>query len=115
MKVKFRGYSKKEKEDLNFVGCDKCVKASESVSTHRCCMRNDCAGGYYVKRTRPRKSRDRRLLEALLKCLGIFHDCEQITCLCEKATGVTIFGLNDSDQKQLVAIKQAMERKGGAK
>jgi hypothetical protein len=77
----------------------------------------ECAGGYFVnkpptqQRTRPRKSRDRRLLEALLKGCDV-----ELQNLSEKALlhcGRRFYSITDKQEKQLISIKQAMEKKGG--
>lgn len=74
------------------------------------CMNNPCEGGHYIKRTRPRKSRDRRLLEALL------NDAD----VCEASISGKYLKFNthnfdskvtDSQMKQLIAIKESMQRK----
>ena len=69
---------------------------------------NECAGGYFVnkpptqQRTRPRKSRDRVLLEALLKCVAVYY-----------SGNVESYEryITTSQAKQLIAIKEQM--KGG--
>jgi hypothetical protein len=64
-----------------------------------------------AKRTRPRKSRDRRLLEALLDELSIhiYSDGQGGFMFTEKRCAGH---LKPSEAKQLIAIKQAMEKKG---
>lgn len=88
--------------------CDKCYFTFQDDD---CCKR-ECHGtarkdgktGYYV-RTRPRKSRDRRLLEALLS--GQFGTSDTGIWI-----GVRKTRFSESQMKQLIAIKEAMKRKG---
>jgi hypothetical protein len=73
---------------------------------------SECGGGYFInqlpkpKRTRPRKSRDRRLLEALLSAV-VVDAMGYVNGNCN--------GVSKTIGSQLVAIKQAMEKKGSGK
>jgi hypothetical protein len=104
MKVKFREYSKKEYADRGMDPCGKCVKRNEETNIVNCCKANKCQSGYYV-RDRQSKSSDRRLLEALLKCLDLSED------------GVfsgKLVNISAGNQLKLLAIKKAIQ-KGSSK
>jgi hypothetical protein len=72
------------------------------------CRKADCGGGYFTdkpsapKRTRPRKSRDRRLLEAMLLAV-VVDKTGYVNGNCN--------GVSKTIGSQLVAIKQAMDKK----
>lgn len=69
-----------------------------------------------AKPARKRKSRDRRLLEALLKCLTVYVWPENMDSKLYSTSGHDrIYGLSKDNEQQLIAIKEAMERKGGRK
>jgi hypothetical protein len=71
---------------------------------------HDCAGGYFLnkpptqQRTRPRKSRDRRLLKALVRSVNIYQD-GMVTWKPKQLT--------PREASEIIAIKQTMEKKGG--
>ena len=100
-------------KDGEIASCEKCVR--NPCDGHQDCTasRRNGQDGYFinVKRTSTRKSRDRRLLEALL------NDAD----ICEAPISGKYLRFNthnfdskvtDSQMKQLIAIKEAMERKG---
>ena len=101
------------------------VKTSSDFRCEKCCYKGtdecakaNCACGYFTdkpsaqKRTRTRKSRDRRLLEALLNDMEIVIDGDsRLQRLQFKLNTV----MPQNQRRQLIAIKQAMERKGGGK
>jgi hypothetical protein len=98
MKVKFREYSRKESADATFDPCSKCVKKNDDRID--CYKKNNCAWGYYVRK---HKSSDRRLLEALLKCLDLSDD------------GVfrgKLVNISAGNQLKLLAVKKAMQKGG---
>jgi hypothetical protein len=98
--IKYKKYVKQEKTPCQLCcleGKDECISAA-------------CAHGYMVevkakptKRTRPRKSRDRRLLEALLLAVDVWADGE--------VTDKGLKWITEKQAKQLIAIKAKM--KGG--
>jgi hypothetical protein len=79
---------------------------------------NECAGGHFVnkpptqQRARPRKSRDRRLLEALLKQINV-STWKDGSFSVSKIESEKLFEMTRNQSKQLLAIKQAMDKKGG--
>jgi hypothetical protein len=97
MKVKFREYSKKENADSTFDPCAKCAK--KSTDQIDCYKKNNCTGGYYVRK---HKSSDRRLLEAMLKCDIIF-----------RSLGATIPpDLSDTNFNKLIKIRNSITKAG---
>ena len=107
--IKFKKF-KDTTDSIN--ACNHCHYGCNGTrDANNCGHWNECAGGYFInqlpkpKRTRPRKSRDRRLLEALLKCVSFFKSDETIY------TTNTQNHLTVKQAKQLIAIKEQM--KGG--
>lgn len=90
----------------NLLTC--CVKCALRKDERKC-AKAKCNGGYFVevpdKPKRKRAGKYERLLKALLRCDRIWRtinmtDFEEVT---------------ESQYKELQAIKEAMEKKGGSK
>lgn len=108
MKDKFITYEETNFQHVGTDACKICSRRKDLQTAINCAEKNQCGKGYFIKqpsapkRTRPRKSRDRRLLEALLKCVT-------------DENPINTTGLTYTQRKQLIAIKEAMARKGVGK
>lgn len=105
MKFKFKKLTKKQKDDYTFKGCDVCCLVGKKE-----CKTAPCGGGYMIEIKRPTKYE--RLLKALLKvCDSGTPAINGYNRLFHK--GRIFDGLTKEVEKQLIAIKERMEK--GAK